>query len=177
MSCFVCIVLSCPYIFLVLLLSLLASGLFPRVVLFVLWYLLFFFVLTSSSVPPQSYHCFLVVADFLLTFPVEFSIQFWSLFLCSFGKPHFSHKLSSLLHRLIRLIPWCHSLGYVLINRLFFSVSTLTLFQSWFLRNGNQAIMPLKISTLFFLFVLVFVLCGLAVWGGPISACSAVSHL
>ena len=71
-----------------------------------------------------------------------------------------------LLHRLVGLITWCSSLGRMLIIHLFFSVSALTVFHSWLVRDGNviffSDITFFKVPK-FFLLVLAFVLC-LSVW-------------
>ena len=123
MSSFVCIVLSNLNIFLVFLLSLLPSGLFPQVVLFVLLSeLLFLFVPTRSSILLQSnfFFFFLLVLDFLSAFPVEFPIQVVGFCLWSFGEHRFYHRLIWLLHRFIHLNPWRLSLRYVLMIYLIF---------------------------------------------------------
>ena len=54
----------------------------------------------------------LIVADFLSLFPIEFPIQVLSFSSCSLGEHRFYHRLTSLLHRLVHLIPWCCSLRY-----------------------------------------------------------------
>ena len=51
---------------------------------------------------------------------------------CSLGE----HWLIFLLRRLVCLILWCCLLRNVFIMHLFFLVSALTIFQSWFLRDG-----------------------------------------
>ena len=117
MSYFVCIVLSCLNIFLVCFLSPVPSGLFSRVVLSVLLVLLFPFL-------SQYVQGFSSILSFLLRFLIrvssrnshpgfEFLLVFW-------GEPPFFYRLISLPHRLVRLIPLCFSLRYVLKIHLFF---------------------------------------------------------
>ena len=48
---------------------------------------------------------FLLVVYFLSEFPVEFPIQVLSFCSCSSGEHRFFHRLISLLHKLVRLIP------------------------------------------------------------------------
>ena len=102
----------------------------------------------------------LVVVDFLSAFPIEFTIQVFNFWSSSFEENRFYHRLISLLHRLFHLIPWCCKLRYVVIICLFFSVSTLTVFQSWFLRDVNVIFFSdiIITSTLICLHMLVCVL-------------------
>ena len=72
---------------------------------------------------------FIVVIDFLPLFPVEFPIQVLNFCPCSLREHRIFHRLISLPHCLVNLIPWCCSLRYVLIICLFFQ-SLLWLFSS-----------------------------------------------
>ena len=118
-------VLFCLYCFilpsLVFLLSLAPSDLFLRVVLLV--YLLCCSFLFIQHVP-ASFLCliFACCCRFLICVSrrvshtgFEFMFYSWSL-----GENRFSHRLISLLHRLVRFIPWCCPLSYVSIIRFLF---------------------------------------------------------
>ena len=104
-SRFVWIVWSCLNIFLVFLISPVPSGLFPRVVSFVLIVLFFAFRFNIFPYFPLFY---------IFTCCRRFLICFCSLishpgvgFLFVFLREHrFYHRLISLLHRLVSFIPW-----------------------------------------------------------------------
>ena len=116
-SCFHCIILFCPDIFLVFLLSLTFLDLFSRVVLLVfLIVLLFLFIPTSSSILPCLI-IFVLLQWFFSAFPVVFFIQVLGFCSCSLEEHTLSHKLILFLQRLACLIPWCFSLRYVLVSR------------------------------------------------------------
>ena len=108
---FVRIVLFCFDIFVVFLLSSVPSDLFPQVVLFVLFVLLFFF---SSQNIPAFFLCPIIFAS------PRFFIQVLSFCSCCQGEHRFYHSLILPLHRLVHLIPLCCSLRHVSIIRLFF---------------------------------------------------------
>ena len=72
-----------------------------------------------------------ILAFFLFAFPV---LNFCP---CSLRESWFFRRLFLLLLWWVRLIPWCCLLRYLLIIRLFLSVSTVIVFQSWSLRDDN----------------------------------------
>ena len=104
MSCFVCIVLPFVDIFLIFLLSSGLFGLFHQVVL------LFFLVVPFPFCPYMFKRVFFVLSfwsvfvDFLFLFPVEFRFLVLIFSSCFLRGYQFSHKLISLLHRLVHLI-------------------------------------------------------------------------
>ena len=108
----------------------------------------------------------LIVKDFLSAFPVQFPIKVLSFCSCSLRKRRFYQRLISLSHRLVLLILRCCSLKYALIFRQFFSVSALTIFQSWFLSDGNLVFFSDKI--LLNISILIFSSCVslCSVWFG-----------
>ena len=162
MSCFVCIFYPVWVFFVVFILSPVPSGLFPRFLLFVLLELLFSFQYVPAFLSVLLF--LLVVVDFLSALPVEFPIQVLSFCSCFLREHRFHLRLIWLLHRLVRLIPWCFSLIYVLIIRLFFSFSVLTVSQSWFLRDGN---------VIFFSDIILFIISAFLFSSG-VSVCSVV---
>ena len=85
--CLYCFILS-RYLF-NLLLSLVLSGLFPRVVLSFLLVLFFPFFLKMFQRFSSVFSFLLVDVDFLSAFPVEFPIQILSFCSCFLGKPRF----------------------------------------------------------------------------------------
>ena len=101
-----------------------------------------------------------LVRDFV-SFLLKISIQLF-FFLVSFffffffSKEHWFHpKLISLLHRLIRLILW-YSLWYVKRICSSFLVSTLSIFQSWFLRDANMVFFSDTILSIISTFIFSF---------------------
>ena len=104
MSCYASILISFLDIFLAFLLWPVPSGLFSRVVLFLLLVEKIFF-------PPYKFRRFTFVlsfflVDFLSVFPVEFPIQVLSFCLCFLEEHGFYHRLITRLRILVRLILW-----------------------------------------------------------------------
>ena len=116
MSSFVCIVLSCLFIFWTYLLSPVPSDLFHRVVSLCVAFLFSskHFLAFSRCLSILACRIFLLVASSVISHP---GLSFWS---CSLGEHRFYHWLCSLLLRLVRLIQWFCSFWYMLIICLFF---------------------------------------------------------
>ena len=112
MSCFLCIVLPYVDISLIFFLSPVLSGLFPQVLLLVFPVLSLLFrsqlfqrlSFVSSFLP--------VLVDFLSEFLVEIPIRVLIFLSCFLRGSQFSHKLISLLHKLVHLIRLFYSLIY-----------------------------------------------------------------
>ena len=166
MSCFVCIVL-CPDIILVFLLLPVPSGLFVLFTLLVMLFFPFLFhVPEFSSVLSKS-----LVIVFFFAFPIEFPVQVLCFCSCYFREYRFYHRQISFFLRLVHLTPWCCSLIFVQIIRLFFPMI------SWLFSNlGFLAIIiSFSFQTLGFLISLLssfsslleFILCVLGVWCFP----------
>ena len=121
MSCFVFIVLFFVDIFLIFLLSPVLSGLFPQVVL--LFFLVLPFPFCSNIFLRLSFvlSFWPVFVDILSVFPVEFPIMVLILPSCFLRVSQFFHKLISLLHTLLHIIPFYYSLIYMLVLDLFCS--------------------------------------------------------
>ena len=121
MSCFVCIVLPFLDISLIFLISPVLSSLFPQVY----WYFFLcslFYVLFKHI--PASFLCFIILVCFrwfLSAFRVEYPILVLIFLSCFLRGSLFSHKLMSLLHRLVRLILLYVSLMYKLVLYSFYS--------------------------------------------------------
>ena len=96
------------------------SSLFRHFFLFYFLKLYCFFFLCClfllSLRVPAFFLCFLIFAcfcRFLSSFPVRFPIKVLIFCLCSLREPQFSHKIFSLLHKLVHLIPLCFLLIYI----------------------------------------------------------------
>ena len=120
-SCFVCIVLPFVNISLISLISPELSGLFPQVVLLFFPVLPFPFCSRIFQCLPFVLSFWPVFVVFLFVFPVEFLILVLTFSSCFLRGSQYSHKLISLMYRLVYLTRSYYSLVYKVVFDLFYS--------------------------------------------------------